>query len=217
LKQRCDVVRAALAVTLVISSLGACASGEVPGSPMRATHGASVDGRSSDDRLSEGPLPATLGTARQPLGSPDAATHSDDTDALNPFDVAADAGAAEGAASDAAVPSGNDCCTPSSSGGCIDSTIQACVCEGDAFCCTVEYDALCARQATSRCGLDCDARPPTSDCCSPSDVPGCTQPPTLACICDIDPFCCVFRFDPSCVNLAVARCGATCGAEGAQP
>jgi hypothetical protein len=208
LKQRRDGMRTALAVTLVFSGVGACASGEAPGEPMRAA----LDGHSS-----EGSRPAALGTAWHPLGATGAAPRAQDTDARAPANAAVDAGAPVGPPSDAAAPTSNDCCTPSSSGGCSDSALQACVCEGDAFCCTVEYDALCARQATSRCGLDCDARPPASDCCSPSDVPGCTEPAALACICDIDPFCCVFRFDPSCVNLAVARCGAVCGGEGAQP
>jgi hypothetical protein len=222
LKQRYDGMRAALAATLVFSGVGACASGDAPGAPMRAMQVSSTDGRLSEDGWSEGSVPLAtarqrLCTASQPLGAPDAAAHAEDTDARNPDEAAADAGAPSGPASDAAAPPSNDCCTPSSSGGCSDGALQACVCEGDAFCCTVEYDALCARQATSRCGLDCDARPPVSDCCSPSDVPGCTQPAALACICDIDPFCCVSRFDASCVNLGIARCSAACGAEGAQP
>jgi hypothetical protein len=191
LKQRCDAMRAALAAALVFSGVAAC--------------------------WSEGPMPATHGTAWQPLGAPNAVARAGATDAGGPANGAAGTGAPAAPPSDAAAPPSNDCCTPSSSGGCGDSALQACVCEGDAFCCTVEYDALCARQATSRCGLDCEARPPSSDCCGPSDVPGCTQPAALACICDIDPFCCVFRFDASCVNLAVARCGAACGSEDAQP
>jgi hypothetical protein len=84
------------------------------------------------------------------------------------------------------------------------------VCEGDPFCCSTEFDALCVRQAVSRCGQDCDDRPPESDCCSASNVPGCTDAPVAACICEIDPFCCVFRFDQSCVNLGVSRCSLSC-------
>jgi hypothetical protein len=125
---------------------------------------------------------------------------------------AAEADAGDG--SDAAVgpgnDSGNDCCTTSSGGGCSDSAVAACVCEGDPFCCSTEFDALCVRQAISRCGQDCDDRPPESDCCSASSVPGCTDAPVAACICEIDPFCCVFRFDQSCVNLGVSRCSLSC-------
>jgi hypothetical protein len=104
----------------------------------------------------------------------------------------------------------NDCCTTSGSGGCDDAAVAACVCEGDPFCCSTEFDALCVNQAVSRCGRDCDDRPPESDCCSPSSVPGCTDAPVAACICEIDPFCCVFRFDQSCVNLGLSRCNPSC-------
>jgi hypothetical protein len=118
-----------------------------------------------------------------------------------------------GGGSDAAVGPGNDCCATSSSGGCNDSAVAACVCEGDPFCCSTEFDALCVKQAVSRCGQDCDDRPPESDCCSASNVPGCTDAPVAACICEIDPFCCVFRFDQSCVNLGVSRCNLSCEEE----
>jgi hypothetical protein len=114
------------------------------------------------------------------------------------------------AGSDAAAGPSNDCCTTSSSGGCNDSAVAACVCEGDPFCCSTEFDALCAKQAVTRCGEDCDDRPPESDCCSASNVPGCTDAPVAACVCEIDPFCCVFRFDQSCVNLGVSRCSLSC-------
>lgn len=123
-----------------------------------------------------------------------------------------DAGAGEAPAG----PS-NDCCSASGSGGCSDESVAACVCEGDAFCCSTEYDALCVKQAVSRCGQDCDTRAPVSDCCSASDVPGCSDAPVAACICEIDPFCCVFRFDQSCVNLGVSRCNLGCGEDEAVP
>jgi hypothetical protein len=152
------------------------------------------------------PPGAPLAGAAAPLVRLDTAGAGSTTDA-----GAVDAGAGVDAAGvEAPGPPSNDCCTESGSGGCNDEAVEACVCAGDAFCCAVEYDALCANQAVSRCGIDCDERPPVSDCCAPSDVPGCTRPEVAACICDIDPFCCVFRFDQNCVNLGVSRCGAAC-------
>jgi hypothetical protein len=141
-----------------------------------------------------------------PLDAGGADTGGADGGAVSGPPAAADAGAG-----DAGSPPGNDCCTPSTSGSCRDTAIAACVCEGDPFCCSTEYDATCVTQAISRCGLDCEDRAPTSDCCAPSDVPGCTRSDVQACICDIDPICCVFRFDQNCVNLATSRCGASCG------
>jgi hypothetical protein len=121
-----------------------------------------------------------------------------------------------GAASDAGAPE-QACCSTSAGPGCSDAVVLACVCEGDDFCCSTEYDAVCVTQAQSRCGLSCETRPPVSDCCEQSDVPGCTRPEVEACICDIDPFCCAFRFDESCVNLARARCAGSCGGSEAAP
>lgn len=153
---------------------------------------------------SEGP---TLATLALPLAAADAG------------EPAADAGGASDAAAGQGDDSGpsNGCCSPSSSGGCNDAVVAACVCEGDPFCCSTEYDALCVNQAISRCGQDCDDRPPASDCCSASSVPGCSDAPVAACICEIDPFCCVFRFDQSCVNLGVSRCNASCSQVEASP
>jgi hypothetical protein len=146
-----------------------------------------------------------LGAARQALG--------DAGGAAEPGDASVPDGLTPGAAPSAS----NDCCSTSSSGGCSDVSIQACVCEGDAFCCSTEYDGACVTQAQARCGLDCDERAPESNCCAPSGVPGCTSPEVQSCICDIDPFCCVFRFDLNCVNLGAARCGAVCGDAGVTP
>jgi hypothetical protein len=130
--------------------------------------------------------------------------------------LSSDAGAAtEGDAGALPAPA-NDCCSVSASGGCADPRVAACVCEGDPVCCESSYDELCVDQAASRCGLDCDDRAPVSDCCSASDVPGCTVPEVAACICAIDPFCCAFRFDQNCVNLGLSQCTAVC-AEGTQP
>jgi hypothetical protein len=126
-----------------------------------------------------------------------------------------DAGSAEPDA--AAAVLSNDCCTVSSSAACDDVEVLACVCAGDAFCCDVAYDTSCVRQAASRCGQDCDARVPVSDCCGASEVPGCAAPQVASCVCAVDPFCCAFRFDESCVNLARAQCQAVCPAEEATP
>jgi hypothetical protein len=123
-----------------------------------------------------------------------------------------DAGANEAAAGDAGPPPTNDCCTTSATAGCNDATVAACVCAGDPFCCSAEYDDSCVTNAISRCALDCDDRAPTSDCCTPSDVPGCTLPDVQACICDIDPACCVLRFDQNCINIGTSQCGSACGA-----
>lgn len=126
--------------------------------------------------------------------------------------VPADAGVVSPSADAAAVPPApeNDCCTASAAAGCNAPEVLACVCDGDEFCCGSEYDALCVTQAQTRCGLDCDLPPASSDCCSSSSEPGCTEPGVAACVCSVDPFCCSGRFDDNCVNLALSQCAATC-------
>jgi hypothetical protein len=154
--------------------------------------------------------PAGDGTRLGALAQPLSAAEAD-------AGAAPDAGSGPGDSDPGSAGPGNDCCTPSSSGGCNDAQVAACVCQGDPFCCSTEFDALCVNQAVSRCGRDCDDRPPESDCCSASSVPGCTDAPVAACICEIDPFCCVFRFDQSCVNLGVSRCNPSCGEQEVVP
>lgn len=112
---------------------------------------------------------------------------------------------------------GNDCCTASGGGGCADEAVLACVCAGDALCCSEAYDALCVTQAISRCGVTCEARAPESDCCSPSGAPSCTLPEVAACVCAIDAFCCIGRFDDNCAALAQSACSLTCNAEPPRP
>jgi hypothetical protein len=107
----------------------------------------------------------------------------------------------------------NDCCTAGTGAGCSAPDVLACVCAADGFCCSDQYDALCVAEAQSGCGLDCDDRPPDSNCCTPSSRAGCSEPGVAQCVCHVDPFCCAFRFDESCVNLAAARCAPSCGQE----
>jgi len=115
-----------------------------------------------------------------------------------------------------AVPE-NDCCTPSTGAGCADPEVLRCVCEGDPFCCSDAFDALCVRQALTRCEQVCALPPPVSDCCSASSTPGCVLPEIAACVCSVDPACCSVRFDQNCVHLANARCELGCDEQQVSP
>ena len=193
----CNAGEAPLApVTSVVSPAqpGDRASPGAPDASVLPSAGASGGGEGSP------PLEATLDAPASGKAASTDAGASERPDA-----AASDAG-------EAGAPPSNDCCSTSLTGGCTDVTVAACVCEGDPFCCSTEYDTSCVTEAISRCGLDCDDRAATSDCCSTSDVPGCTVPDVEACICDIDPVCCVFRFDQNCINLGISQCGAVCGA-----
>jgi hypothetical protein len=139
---------------------------------------------------------------------PDAGLSPDGGVSPNPADGGASAPLADAAPP---VPPGDCCSTSASSGGCSDPEVLSCVCEIDPLCCSTIYDSFCASVAVSRCGQQCDERVPVSDCCQERDVPGCTDPAVEACVCQVDPFCCIFLYDQSCVDIGTSSCGAVCG------
>lgn len=98
------------------------------------------------------------------------------------------------------------CCTPSDVGGCAIPELETCVCDLDAFCCSVTWDALCIENAIDTCGLDCAA-----PCCSPSDVGGCEIPELETCVCEFDAFCCSVEWDELCVQTGIDLCDSGCG------
>jgi hypothetical protein len=99
----------------------------------------------------------------------------------------------------------------------LDPTCDACattVCDVDAFCCEVEWDAVCVDLGVQLCGLDCAGLPCEHDLCeagAPLD-PTCDACATT--VCDADPFCCDVEWDAICVDLAVSLCGIDCGGGG---
>lgn len=52
--------------------------------------------------------------------------------------------------------------------------------------------------------------PPTNDCCSQSDQPGCSDPVVNRCVCETDIQCCSGAYDGVCVAQAIAECAAEC-------
>ncbi|MBV1861680.1 MAG: pentapeptide repeat-containing protein [Nannocystaceae bacterium] len=55
-----------------------------------------------------------------------------------------------------------------------------------------------------------DTLPPGSGCCTPHEGPGCDEAAVQECVCDMDTSCCGFDWRDSCVEVAQARCEATC-------
>jgi hypothetical protein len=106
--------------------------------------------------------------------------------------------------------SGSDCCASGAGPGCADDGVLTCLCQLDNVCCSGPYDTTCVAEARSSCDLNCGSRLSMKDCCTPSTAGGCSEPDVLACVCAIDPYCCVGAFDENCVNLATQRCGAAC-------
>jgi hypothetical protein len=104
----------------------------------------------------------------------------------------------------------NDCCSVGEGPGCTDPVTLGCLCAQDDACCSDQYDALCVAEAVSLCALRCERDGVGSDCCTPSTAAGCSESGVEACVCGIDPFCCVGGFDENCVRLAQNQCSHAC-------
>jgi hypothetical protein len=102
-----------------------------------------------------------------------------------------------------------DCCTDTNMPGCEDADITACVCAIDDFCCSNEWDNLCAGKAQSECGLDCGGGT-GHDCCTAGDA-GCDDATVQACVCAADSFCCETSWDATCVTKVGSQlCASAC-------
>ena len=109
-----------------------------------------------------------------------------------------------------------NCFMPSTGRGCTNYACCGIVCNNyDSYCCEVNWDAICAKEAASFCVMagNTDGR---GDCFTPhccSGGPDCVQP-CAACsdrgcasaVCNFDPTCCSVVWDESCVELALAVC-----------
>lgn len=100
-----------------------------------------------------------------------------------------------------------ECCMPSDTPGCADEDIEACVCGNDPFCCESEWDDLCIQVGITNCDTRCG---PPASCCEFGLDPGCSDPTVEACVCALEPECCMTEWDGSCVATAAIECGAGC-------
>ncbi len=128
-----------------------------------------------------------------------------------------------------------DCCAPHDAPACASQATTQCVCDLDAYCCQVEWDALCVEQAADDCAAGCAMAPQCGDgvcddvedcgacpadcgpcdpgdCCQARADAGCEVPSLEACVCQADPFCCATAWDSLCVLGAIDTCAATCDA-----
>jgi ELWxxDGT repeat protein len=87
----------------------------------------------------------------------------------------------------------------------------ACVCGADPYCCTTNWDELCATQAAEQCRDQCPcvtptpaptATPASRDCCVPHAEPACEVEACSLCVCETDPFCCANQWDDICAREA---------------
>jgi len=125
-----------------------------------------------------------------------------------------------------------DCCVAQGGPGCASSCLdcEETVCGADSFCCDVEWDDICAGQASSLCtccpgqtpgscgdhgdgGGDGGGDPTPCDCCVAQGAPGCASS-CLDCeetVCGADSFCCDVEWDDICARTASALCTCCAG------
>ena len=131
-----------------------------------------------------------------------------------------------------------DCCLPNGTPGCQNVSIANCVCAGDAWCCSSEWDDQCVEEVTQfgcgvcqsqpacgdfqctgeescvTCPADCGSCQGSGDCCQPNGTPGCQDANIAGCVCGQDGWCCSSEWDQQCVD-EVTQFG--CGVCDAQP
>lgn len=95
------------------------------------------------------------------------------------------------------------CLSSSGIGGCSDVRCEIEICDGDTFCCTTQWDTICALQAKSICN---DQPIPTCCLCAISTDFGCDETECNEQICQQDEFCCENSFDHICVQSAYEIC-----------
>ncbi len=95
------------------------------------------------------------------------------------------------------------CMASNDTPGCDDVDCCTTVCTLDSFCCTIEWDTLCAQEAGALCGAGFDACTTSSEAClTEHGAPGCRDEPCCQQVCALDPFCCLTEWDDLCVEEA---------------
>ncbi len=101
----------------------------------------------------------------------------------------------------------NHGCCDSGNPGCSDATVRNCVCAQDPYCCNIYWDDVCVVAVNALgCG-SCTG----NHACNVTGGPGCNDPTTMTCVCNVDPFCCTNSWDGQCVDEVSSLGCNSCG------
>lgn len=112
-------------------------------------------------------------------------------------------------------PAAGSCCTLHPGPSCSDATCCELICAADSYCCTVEWDGLCANAALANC-VTCThycGSPAAGDCCVAHPQPACGDATCCGTVCALDPYCCGTAWDAQCAAAARTSC-ALCACTG---
>jgi hypothetical protein len=108
-------------------------------------------------------------------------------------------------------PTAGSCCEPHGTPFCDDADCCEAVCLIDPFCCSNEWDDLCAAATLGIASCGCDPCEVSNESCfSVHATPGCDDENCCSLVCDLDPFCCDVEWDQLCKDSANLNCGG-CG------
>lgn len=120
-------------------------------------------------------------------------------------------------AKDPGDPCAGPCCESHIGPSCDNAECAKAVCANDPYCCSTEWDQLCAASARDLCYDDnggvcpytCGV-PGVGSCCESHANPTCDDENCCEEVCAKDPYCCTHAWDQTCVDQAVDACGALC-------
>jgi len=112
-------------------------------------------------------------------------------------------------------PAQCDCCNAYEGLGCSDPVCETAVCGLDPFCCSTEWDDVCAGLALDQPECQACCTPAPSDCCEVNGGTGCSDTTCKDLVCAFDGFCCGTQWDSVCVDEALQfpQCVACCPPE----
>lgn len=104
-----------------------------------------------------------------------------------------------------------NCCLPHGTPFCDNTSCCQLICGMDSYCCTNNWDTICANEANLFCGVcgDTCGALDAGDCCQVHAGAGCADEVCCELVCAVDPTCCQSEWDESCAIQALALCG-TC-------
>jgi hypothetical protein len=114
------------------------------------------------------------------------------------------------------LPSAGSCFGVHPTAGCDDPVCCAAVCKVDPVCCEATWDDVCVEQAVKICTAPECGDFETGDCCVANGTPRCRDGDCCEEVCKVDPVCCDFAWDLTCVQIArdtpqCQDCQAECG------
>jgi hypothetical protein len=111
-----------------------------------------------------------------------------------------------------ACPAEGSCDQANEGPGCADADCCNTVCAVDSMCCDEAWDDWCADEAAGLCGGGFASCGTGEACTTAHEAGGCADAQCCNNVCATDPYCCLTKWDETCVELEATKCFAACTA-----